>query len=310
MKKTPIRNGLILMSLTIILTSFTPLQSTIDDRNSGIIPTTNIDLDILNKETQSVSPFFENGEEDALCSINNTAFKDGEILTYKVYYNWNFVWIAAGEVTFKVTDQGDKYYVNAKGKTYESYDWFFKVRDEFKVWIDKETMLPRTSVRKVQEGGYQLYDMMKYDFDKMEIRSYRGKTKETSRKLVYDIDNCMHDVLSILYYVRNKDYAKMKKGTDIPVRIFLDKEKYNLAATYKGKETKYIRDLGKFKTLKLMPEVISGEVFTDTSGMTIWASDDKNRIPLQIESPLSVGSAKAILKSYKNVRYSMSSKVK
>lgn len=310
MKKTPIRNGLILMVLTIILTSFAPQRTVTNFQKTESIPTTNTNNYILNKINQSVSTSLETGEDDALCSIKNTSFKNGEILTYKVYYNWNFVWIAAGEVTFKVIDQGDKYYINAKGKTYSSYDYFFKVRDEFKVWVDKETMLPRTSVRKVQEGGYQLYDMMKYDFDKMEIRSYRGKTKEKSRKLVYDIDNCIHDVLSIIYYVRNKDYTNMKKGTDIPVRIFLDKEKYNLAATYKGKETKYIRDLGKFKTLKLMPEVVSGEVFTDTSGMTIWASDDKNRIPLQIESPLSVGSAKAVLKSYKNIRYPMSSKVK
>lgn len=310
MKRTPIRNGLILIGLTIILTSFAPQQTTRNVQNAETFQAANSSINILNKETQSASTFLESGEDDALCAIKNTSFKNGEILTYKVYYNWNFVWIAAGEVTFKVIDQGDKYYINAKGRTYSSYDYFFKVRDEFKVWVDKETMLPRTSVRKVQEGGYQLYDMMKYDFDKMEIRSYRGKTKEKSRKLVYDIDNCIHDVLSIIYYVRNKDYTKMKKGTDIPVRIFLDKEKYNLAATYKGKETKYIKDLGKFKTLKLMPEVISGEVFTDTSGMTIWASDDKNRIPLQIESPLSVGSAKAVLKSYKNVRYPMSSKVK
>ena len=95
----------------------------------------------------------------------------------------------------------------------------------------------------------------------------------------------------------------MKKGTKIPVRILLDKEKYDLSAKYTGKETKTIRDLGTYKTVKLMPQVVSGAVFTDTEGMTIWATDDKNHIPLQIESPLSVGSLKAVLKSHKNTRY-------
>lgn len=280
MKIKQIRNYLILFGLTVILTSFTPTNR--------------------NDKTDF---------KDELCSIQNSSFKDGEELTYKVYYNWNFVWISAGEVTFKVIDQGDKYYINAKGRTYNSYDVFFKVRDEFKVWIDKKTMLPTTSIRNVQEGGYQLYDMMKYDFDKMEIRSYRGKDKDNTRQLVYDIDNCMHDVLSIIYYVRNKNYEKMKAGTDIPIRIFLDKEKYSLKAKYVGKETKEIKDLGTYKTLKLMPEVVSGEVFTDPSGMTIWATDDENRLPLQIESPLSVGTAKAILKSHKNLRYPVKAKV-
>lgn len=291
MKTIQIRNWLILFGLTVILTSFTP---------------TNRNYKTAFKHYNTATSDFK----DELCSIHNSSFKDGEELTYKVYYNWNFVWISAGEVTFKVLDQGDKYYINAKGRTYNSYDVFFKVRDEFKVWVDKKTMLPTTSIRSVQEGGYQLYDMMKYDFNKMEIRSYRGKDKDNTRQLVYDIDNCMHDVLSIIYYVRNKDYDKMKAGTDITVRVFLDKEKYSLKAKYVGKETKEIKDLGTYKTLKLMPEVVSGEVFTDPSGMTIWATDDENRLPLQIESPLSVGSVKAVLKSHKNLRYAVTAKVK
>jgi hypothetical protein len=297
MKKKQIRNWLILFGLTVILTSFT-LQN---NNNNNYF---NINTNQVNHQNTAI-PF----ADDELCSIHNSSFKDGEELTYKAYYNWNFVWIAAGEVTFKVIDQGDKYYINAKGRTYNSYDVFFKVRDEFKVWVDKKTMLPTTSVREVREGGYQLYDMMKYDFDKMEIRSYRGKDKDNTHQLIYDIDNCMHDVLSIIYFIRNKDYDKMKKGTDIPIRIFLDKEKYSLKAKYVGKETKEIKDLGTYKTVKLMPEVISGEVFTDHGGMTIWATDDDNHLPLQIESPLSVGSIKAVLKSHKNLRYPVSSKV-
>ena len=295
MKKKQIRNWLILFGLTVILTSFTPQNNNNYFNNTNQVHPQNTAIPVA---------------DDDLCSIHNSSFKDGEELTYKVYYNWNFVWISAGEITFKVLDQGDKYYINAKGRTYNSYDVFFKVRDEFKVWVDKKTMLPTTSVRSVQEGGYQLYDMMKYDFNKMEIRSYRGKDKDNTRQLVYDIDNCMHDVLSIIYYVRNKDYGKMKAGTDIPVRVFLDKEKYSLKAKYVGKETKEIKDLGTYKTLKLMPEVVSGEVFTDPSGMTIWATDDENRLPLQIESPLSVGSVKAVLKSHKNLRYAVTAKVK
>lgn len=295
MKTIQIRNWLILFGLTVILTSFTPQNNNNYFNNTNQVHPQNTAIPIA---------------DDDLCSIHNSSFKDGEELTYKVYYNWNFVWISAGEITFKVLDQGDKYYINAKGRTYNSYDVFFKVRDEFKVWVDKKTMLPTTSVRSVQEGGYQLYDMMKYDFNKMEIRSYRGKDKDNTRQLVYDIDNCMHDVLSIIYYVRNKDYGKMKAGTDIPVRVFLDKEKYSLKAKYVGKETKEIKDLGTYKTLKLMPEVVSGEVFTDPSGMTIWATDDENRLPLQIESPLSVGSVKAVLKSHKNLRYAVTAKVK
>ena len=43
--------------------------------------------------------------------------------------------------------------------------------------------------------------------------------------------------------------------------------------------------------------------------MKIWVSDDANKLPLLIESPLKIGSAKAVLKSYKGLRHKLSSKL-
>lgn len=31
------------------------------------------------------------------CELNNQAFKGGEEIVYKVYYNWGIVWVATGE---------------------------------------------------------------------------------------------------------------------------------------------------------------------------------------------------------------------
>src|SRR5690554_4022569 len=63
--------------------------------------------------------------ETSRCTIKNTAFQSGEELTYKLYYNWNFIWLSAGEVTFKVTELGSQYHLSAVGSTYSSYEWFF-----------------------------------------------------------------------------------------------------------------------------------------------------------------------------------------
>ncbi|MCY7326931.1 MAG: DUF3108 domain-containing protein, partial [Saprospiraceae bacterium] len=65
------------------------------------------------------------------CGNTNSTFQHAEKLTYKIYYNWNFVWIAAGEVTFQVFDEGDQYHYQARGETYDSYEWFFTVKDEY-----------------------------------------------------------------------------------------------------------------------------------------------------------------------------------
>jgi hypothetical protein len=41
--------------------------------------------------------------------------------------------------------------------------------------------------------------------------------------------------------------------------------------------------------------------------MTVWVSDDKNHIPLRIESPITVGTVKVDMMGYKNLRYPLTS---
>ena len=248
-------------------------------------------------------------EEISPCSIYNNSFRPGETITYKLYYNWNFVWLAAGEVTFRVREKDDQYHLSAYGSTYKSYEWFYKVRDKYDTYVDKSTLLPVISIRDVQEGKYRLYDKVTFDQGRAKAYSLRGKSKETAELAEYEIDNCMHDILSIIYYTRNIEFDGRQPGDKIPVKIFMDKEIWPLKVEYKGKEENVkIKGLGRFNTIKFSPEVITGYVFgEDSAAMNVWASDDKNRIPLLIESPVSVGSVKAVLKEYNGLRYDLSS---
>ncbi len=244
------------------------------------------------------------------CSIENDAFKAGEEIVYKIYYNWNFVWISAGEVTFKVYDRGDVFHIAARGRTYSSYEWFFKVRDNYDSYVSKENLLPRVSIRDVHEGNYKRYDKVTFNQNANTAVSLRGKTKEDAEPEAFSVDGCMHDVLSIVYYMRNLDFDNMSKGDEVPVKIFLDRETYPLSVKYKGTEgdTK-IKGMGRFQTHKFTPQLIAGEVFKEGDEMSVYISNDKNKIPLLIESPVSVGSVKVVLKSYKGLKYDFTAKI-
>ena len=244
------------------------------------------------------------------CKMENNTFQGGEELVYKIYYNWNFVWLAAGEVTFKVQDLGNKYHLSAHGRTYKSYEWFFTVRDYYDTYVDKETLLPYISIRNVREGGYRLYDAVTFEPSRNVAVSNRGKSRETAKPTEYSIDNCMHDILSIIYYTRNIDFNNLNTGDHFPIKIFMDKETWPLKVRYKGKEAdKKIKGQGKFRTHKFNPEVIVGNVFKEDSQMSVWVTDDQNKIPLLIESPVSVGSVKVILKSYKGLKYDFNAQI-
>ncbi len=261
--------------------------------------TTSNSLSLIETEKEVVEP----------CFMENKTFQGGEEITYKLYYNWGVMWLAAGEVTFKVNDMGGQYHVAVAGRTYKSYEWFFKVRDYYDTYIDKNSLLPKTSIRDVSEGKYKLYDKVTFDQENKKASSLRGNTKDDATKKEYHLGECMHDMLSVIYYSRNIDFERYNEGEEFPVKIFMDKEVWPLNVKYKGKESrKKVKGSGRFDTIKFSPQVVSGRVFKEGEEMMVYVSDDKNRIPLLIESPVSVGSVKAVLKDYKGLKYEMTAK--
>jgi hypothetical protein len=237
------------------------------------------------------------------CEVENSTFQDGERITYVMYYNLTPFWLKAGEVTFTMYDKGETYFVVAEGRTASSFEWFYKVRDTYTCEFDKETMRPIRSSRDIKEGSYRKYSTAEYNFNKNEVIANTGKSRDDLQAVTIAMDECTHDVLSIIYYARNLNYADIKQGTLIPANIFMDDDKYNLGFNYSGTEEKKIKKMGKFETIVLRPQLVAGHVFEEDAEMTIWASNDGNRLPLMVESPVSVGSIKAVLKSYENLRY-------
>jgi hypothetical protein len=123
---------------------------------------------------------------------------------------------------------------------------------------------------------------------------------------VYKVPDCVQDVISAVYCARNIDFNKYKKDDKIPFKMFLDNEVYDMYIRYLGKEeikTKY----GKFRAIKFKPLLLKGTIFEGGEKMNVWVSDDANRIPLRVESPIVVGSVKMDMMSYRNLRYPLSS---
>ncbi len=242
-----------------------------------------------------------------ICEVENNTFNPGEQLTYKLYYNWNFVWIAAGEVVFKVDDLGDHYKFTARGKTYSSYEWFFKADDYFESIVNKATLQPRTFKRSIQENKYRHYEKVEFPYGgsgQDQIRTWTGSSEETAKETFHQLKGCTRDILTMIYAVRVQNFDQYQKGNTLPINVFLEKKAYNLNLVYNGvREDKKIYKQGKYKTHHLSPETIAGTIFKEDDRMNIWSSSDQNRVPLLIESPVSVGSIKAVLIDYKGLKY-------
>lgn len=239
------------------------------------------------------------------------AFISGEKLVYKIYYNWNFVWVPAGEMSFEIKDEKDFYHLEATGKTYSSYEWFYRVRDKYHSYIDKKTGLPKLYIRDIQQGDYRHYEKIVFDYTRRKAISYTGKSINDLISKEIDLDKNYYDMISSLYFLRNMDVNKFKKNEAIGFNILLDNEKYALTLRYKDEDnTLKIKESGTYKAFRAVGDVIEGNVFRSGVQLSFWIGNDPNTLAVMLESPLIVGSIKGILVSHSNLKYPFSAKIK
>jgi hypothetical protein len=238
------------------------------------------------------------------CGIKNSTTQNGEEITYTIYYALAGAHVNAGTTTF--SNKLEKFngrtvfHVMGVGGSNAKYDWIYKVRDRYESYIDTMTMQPLKFFRDVHEGSTKKLETVNFN------HANNTATNETG---TYKVPACVQDVLSTIYYARNVDFDKYKKGDKIPFQMFLENQVYDLYIRYQGKEdvkTKY----GKFNAIKFKVLLIPGTIFKGGEEMTVWVSDDENHIPVRIESQIMIGSIKVDMTSYKNLRYPLSNVVK
>lgn len=251
---------------------------------------------------------------DAQCFKDNHAFKEGEFLSYEISYNWGPIWVDAGLVTFSiVTDMyagKPAWHLKSSGKTYKSYDFFFKVVDYYDAWIDPGTFHTYEFRRSVYEGGYKLLNTLRYDYTRQKIYSC---TKTNNNPVRYDTVKpgpCIFNPLTAVYFARTLDIARLKHDARIPVTVLIDDSTYSIYIRYIGKEVVETRDGKKYKCVKFAAKMVQGTIFRGDEDVLVWVTDDENRIPVYIEAKIIVGTVKAYLKDSRGLRSPLSSLIK
>ncbi len=248
------------------------------------------------------------------CEIENTSFKYGERVDYTIYYYLAGVWVGAGEVFFNVDSMNIKgqnfYHFNSEGETFRKYDWIYKVRDHYETYMNAETMKPLRFKRIVNEGGTHIIE--DYVFNHYTNVAYTLRQMNKDEPYVKDtviLEDCNYDVLSMIYVARNLGYSNLNQGDKIPIKIFLDNESHDSYIEYLGKENLKIKGVGEFRCIKFAPLLIEGTIFNAGAGMTVYVTDDKNRVPILIETPILVGSIRARVSSMNGLRFPLDSKI-
>lgn len=228
------------------------------------------------------------------------AFQKGEWLKFKMSYS-NF--LNAGFSTMEVREttnnQKAAFHILGKGTSTGIVSLFFNVKDDYQTYMYKESLLPYRFIRKIDEGGYTKDEEILFNHDKNEA-TVKNHKRNTVNK--HPIGDDIQDLLSSLYFLRNQNLTNLKAGDKIELKMFLDQETTNFKLHFLGKEVVKTK-FGKVKALKFKPMVQAGRVFKEQESLTIWISDDENKIPLLIKASLAVGSLRADLDQYRGLAH-------
>ena len=229
------------------------------------------------------------------------AYDDGEWLKFRVHYGLITAGVATLKVKTEYIDAEETFHIIGYGETTGVTSWFFNTQDHYETYIIKEKDLPKRFIRKIDEGGHT--KDIQIDFDHTTQNATITNFENDTEKIV-SFPREAQDMVSSFYYLRNNLNAKdINVNNEIELDMFFDRENYKFKLKFLGREildTKF----GAVSCIVFRPYVQSGRVFKEKESLTIWISDDDNKIPLLIKADLSVGSLKATLVEFKNLKNS------
>ncbi|MFC5047912.1 DUF3108 domain-containing protein [Aquimarina hainanensis] len=228
------------------------------------------------------------------------SFDAGEWFRFRIHYGIFTASYATLEVKAETLNSKPVYHVVGTGKSSGVLSLFFKVEDYYETYIDRNKVSPYRFIRKINEGGHTKDIEINFDHTKNEAFVF---DKKYNTKKTFHTKSNIQDMMSSFYYLRNNiDITSLKKGDEKYVNMFFDNENYKFKLKFLGRETIKTK-MGKIKCLKFRPYVQAERVFKEEESLTVWISDDDNRMPVKIKADILVGSIQADLDAFKGLKH-------
>lgn len=244
------------------------------------------------------------GPSDTLRKVPNISFQSGEVLQYKVHYGL----INAAEATIEVSNDLHRinerlcYKATVTGRTTGSFDFFLRIRDTWRSYIDTTSMLPQKFFRNIEENNYRKKETVDFDHfrDVAEVEKH-GKDKDNVKHGTYKVPDNVQDLVSAFYYLRTLNYDQRRIGEIIRVQGFFDEQVFSMEVIYKGREIVDTK-AGTIRTIRLVPKLPSNKLFKGENAVSVYLSDDRNKVPVLIQAELVLGAVKVDMYKYKGLK--------
>ena len=253
----------------------------------------------------------------ATLSVSAQLYSVGERLEYRVgYIAKMFPNTEVGSVVISTSldtlASKGVYRVTGHAKTLPAYRWFFNLDDRYDILVDTATLRTQRFESNLHEGDYTFRSHYRYDWSAMSIDTWAQSRGRTPRTRTMSLTPRSMDPVSLYFNMRAVDTDTLHVGKRYDLEMVLEDTIRVLKIRMVGREICKVPQMGRFRTIKLACTIGTSESFSLVDGVEffMWISDDRNRVPLMLSSPIKVGSVRAYITSLRGLKYPLDCRVK
>ncbi|MFQ6677877.1 MAG: DUF3108 domain-containing protein [Fidelibacterota bacterium] len=208
----------------------------------------------------------------------NFPFQVGEKLVYNAKFNIIPSGIASLEILAHDSINGNgTYHARFTAKTNPTFDPLFKIRDQIDIWMDHKSLYTHQLLKTIREGKYRKNVSTTIDYQD----SLAVINSDTVK--IYDV---VRDPYSLFYYLRT---VSLEIGQVIEFKSFENNNTTQFKLHVNGTES-VSTEAGTFSCIIVRPYRKGKALLKNKGDMQIWFSNDKNRVPVQIQIKMKFGS--------------------
>jgi hypothetical protein len=221
----------------------------------------------------------------------------GEVLRYEI--GWGFV--TAGTAKMQVIPRPESGSLELLATAHNNgvFESIYPVRDTIRSLVSAQTLLPSFFRKINNEGTWHNHVQIEFNHAKNTARLSdtvfsspppKAKIRRHSDTTV-TLDPETHNIMSAFYFIRTLDLVPGQTKTFNAVS---GKKKYKLKVIAHRYETIKVA-AGSFRCLVVEPVLADDGIFKAKGKMTIWLTNDAQRIPVLVKSKIALGSIRVEL---------------